>query len=132
MPAPIINGRSQLLPGASASLPNVNNALAGWQQPMQFIVVTKSVVNFKNVETSVITNFQGVIVPFTAQQLLIKPEGQRGPKWQMLYADPSLDLKLDDQVLYQGRTFRVKGLSDYSQYGYLQYELQEDNDGVNP
>lgn len=117
----ISNGSDRLLSQNPGTLPDVSGALFEWFQTITFIQIVKTIINFQSVETQVPTTFQGVWQPFTDQQLTLKPEGQRSWKWFMLHAQPSLILKPDDIVSYQGEKFRVMSKRDYKEYGYIEY-----------
>ncbi len=111
------------------TLPDMTGALLNWFQPMIFSQLVKSVVNFKNVETPTNTYTKGVMQPLSAQQLQMKPEGQRNWIWNMLHCLPDLILKPDDVVTYQRQNYRVMAKRDYSKYGYLEYDLVQDYQG---
>jgi hypothetical protein len=70
--------------------------------------------------------FRGVVQPFSARQLIVKPEGERAWQWWKVHSETSLSLRGDDIILYRGKNFRVKTDSDYSDYGYYEYDLIED------
>lgn len=121
----ILNGKNAPL-NQSSSMPDVSGALLGWFQKMVFTTIVKTVVNFKVTEIPTEICFQGVWQPFTAQQLQMKPEGQRNWKWFTVHAQPSLVLKPDDVVTYLGVQYRVMGVLDYKLDGYVEYHLIED------
>lgn len=116
----------------SGSLPQMGQALYDWFQPMVFMLVTKSTVAFQAVEVGENISFQGVMQPFTTRDLLLKPEGQRSWTWKWLHAETSLQLNTDEVVTYQGTQYRVMGLKNYAEYGYLSYELVQDWTGSGP
>ena len=126
----LISQDLQLLIGVS--LPNVNDALNGYFQPMIFTKVLKKVSQFQITEKAKNIRFRGVWQPYTAQQLVMKPEGQRAWKWFMLHSDPSLALIPDEVVKYGNTQYRVMEKYDYSKYGYIDYRLVEDYTGAGP
>lgn len=128
----IKNAASILLDQACGNLPDVSGALQGWFQKMTFYRVTKTITNFEVVEDSVPFSFQGVWQPLSARQISFKPEGQRAWKWFQVHAEPSLLLNPDEVIVYQGTQFRVKGTSNYDEYGYVKYDLIEDFIGAGP
>jgi hypothetical protein len=127
---PISNAKD--FPITIGTLPDPSGALFSYFQPLTLKVLTKSLVNFQNVEVAVATNTMGVIQPLTAQQLNMKPEGQRAWIWQNLYCLPGLVLKPDDVVIFQGTQYRVMNKTDYSQFGFLNYHLVQDFTGSGP
>jgi hypothetical protein len=130
--SPISNAKDILLTANSGTIPNLTGAVEGYFQPMVFKTITKTVVNFQVVETPTIVNSMGTWQPFSAQQLLLKPEGQRVWSWYQLHTDLSTKLNLDDVVIYQGIQYRVMSKLDYSLYGYLEYHLVSDFTGAGP
>lgn len=128
----ILNASSVPLNAAAGTVPNVGGALLDWFQPMVFGVVTKIVTGFQVQETASAISFRGVIQPFSARQLQLKPEGQRAWTWLWLHSDPSLKLNVDDIVTYLGKQTRVMAQTDYTLYGYLDYHLVQDWEGSGP
>lgn len=114
------------------NLPNMQSALLSWYVPMTFDVVTKTVQAGQVIETMVPVTFKGVMQELTSARLLLKPEGQRTWRWKWLHASPTLQLKNDDVVIYDGTQYRVMAKKDYREYGYLEYELCEDWTGAGP
>ncbi len=117
---------------AQGTVPNVNAAMTNWFQPMTFGVVTKEVTGFQVKETMTEVSFMGVIQPLGPRRLMLKPEGQRAWTWHQLHADPSLKLKVDAVVVYLDKQCRVMARRDYTQYGYIEYELVQDYTGSGP
>ena len=116
----------------TGTIPDVSGALKDWFQPMTFTRIAKTTVGFESVETPTPIAFQGVLQPFQARQLMIKPEGQRAWTWFTLHADPVLTLQVDEIVLYNGLQTRVMSRKDFSLYGYVEYELVQDWTGAGP
>lgn len=114
------------------AVPNMAETLNEWLMPMVFSIITKKIKLFKVKEVPVLYNFLGVWQPLTSSQLMLKPEGQRSWNWFMLNATIQLPLKNDDVVSYNEKQYRVKGNTDYNEYGYYYYELVEDWVGSGP
>lgn len=113
-------------------LPQMRSTMRGWFQPMVFGIIAKSIKNFQAKEAVNLINFLGVWQPFSAAQLKLKPFAQRSWSWFMLHADPSLVLKNDDVVEYDGVQFRVMENNDYTRYGFYEYHLVQDYVGSGP
>jgi len=126
------NGKDIPLNQRAGSFPNVGDALLNWFQPMTFGVVTKQVVNSQVIEDMVEVSFQGVWQPLQMRQLQLKPEGQRAWSWFWLHADPTLNLEVDNVILYTGVQYRVMAKKDYRLNGYVEYELVQDFTGAGP
>ena len=106
-----------------SGLPQVGEVLPSWFQTLTFDIITKTLVNYEVQETKTTITTQGVRQPMTAQQLAIKPEGQRGWKWETLHCLPSTILKLDDIVVFNGVKYRVMQKWDWKEYGYCEYHI---------
>lgn len=126
MAIPIFNASSIPLSQTTGTLPNVQAGMANWFQSITFIQIVKTVVNFKVVETTTSIDFQGVIQPFTAQMLELKPEGQRNWIWKTLHAYPGTLLVPDDEGTIQGQNYRVMQKLNYQEYGYIEYHIVQD------
>lgn len=116
----------------NGNLPYVGDTLLEYFQPMVFTTIVKTTVNFQVVETATSVTFRGVWQPFSAQQLNMKPHGQRAWPTFQLHSDTTLTLSPDDVVTYLGTQYRVMGKLDYSKYGYFEYHLVEDYTGSGP
>jgi hypothetical protein len=122
----IRNASSIPLSANPGTLPDVSGALADWFQPLTFTQIVKTVVNYQAVETETSTTFMGVRQPFSAQQLLMRPEGQRKWKWETIHAYPDLTLDVDDIITFSGVKYRVMQKSNWAEYGYVEYAIVED------
>ncbi|MGB2578138.1 hypothetical protein AAIR98_000056 [Elusimicrobium simillimum] len=71
----ITNGKDKLIGSSFSNLPQMGEVILSWFQPMTFELVTKTQVDYQTKEDTITIETQGVRQPFTAQQLLIKPEG---------------------------------------------------------
>ncbi len=121
----IMNGKDFKI-GAQSNLPDVSDALLDWFQNMTFDLITKAITDYDLTETATTISTKGVRQPFSAQQLSIKPEGQRAWKWETLHCLPNVKLNPDDIVVFNGVRYRVMEKLDYSEYGYLEYHIIQD------
>lgn len=119
----IINGKDTPITNSFNTLPNVSEALPGWFQDMTFDLVTKSLVNYEVVEVLTTISTKGVRQPMSAQSISIKPEGQRAWKWETLHCLPNVKLNVDDIVIFDNVKYRVMHRWNWSEYGYLEYEI---------
>lgn len=119
----IVNAKDKSL--NYSGLPQMGEVLPSWFQTMTFDVVTKSVVDYEVKEVLESITTQGVRQPMSAQQLSIKPEGQRAWRWETLHCLPDVKLKVDDIVIFDGVKYRVMQRWNWSEYGYLEYHLCE-------
>ena len=147
----IANASNKSIKAVNGTVPDVSGAMHDWFQPMVFVQVSARTAQgfvlsygqiaygltmetstafglpgFQVVETKTPINYQGVIQPLDAQELAMLPEGQRAWRSWLLHAEPVLSLKVDDIVIYDNVSYRVKSLRDYSLYNYMTYSLLED------
>lgn len=113
-----------------SGLPQVGEVLPSWFQTLTFDVVTKTIVNYEVEETTLTITTQGVRQPMSAQQLSIKPEGQRAWKWETLHCLPDVKLRVDDIVIFDGVKYRVMERWDWSEYGYAEYHICQAYEGT--
>ena len=126
---PIQLGRNRAIDFAQGTLPNLFDSFDDWMQNMIFEKVGKVVSEdtaFQAVETTTRIPFRGLIVPEKAWELQIKPIAQRAWKYFKCYAEAALPLQPDDIILWQGGQYRVTAVTDYSMFGYMEYELAQD------
>jgi hypothetical protein len=122
----IKNASNLTLEQNQGTLPQMAGAFQNWFQPMTFVRVVKSLVNFLNVETLTPITFQGVMQPLSPEKIILKSEGQRSWIWQQLHAEPTLILIPDEIVTYDGKNYRVMEKLDYQKYEFIEYHLIED------
>lgn len=123
---PIFNAGSLPLSANPGTLPNMAGTLNDWFQQLSFTTIVKTIVNYVVVETPTTVTFMGVKQPFTPEQLAMKPEGQRSWNWFMIHSYPSLALKTDEIISFNGELHRVMARLDYTDYGYLEYHVVRD------
>lgn len=133
----IANGCNVPVNVQTGTIPNMGGALLDYMQQMTFTRITKSIVAFREVETSENINFWGVVQPLSGRQLEMKPEGQRKWNWISVHAQNDannavIDLAPDEIIIYLGIQYRVMSAKDYSNFSYSYYELVEDYTGEGP
>lgn len=106
-------------------LPNVSEVIVSWFQPMTFKFLKDNIVEFENKPIATTIKSEGVIQPFTSKDLQVKSEGQRAWSWYMLHCLPDVVLKVGEFVLIDNKRYRVMKKTDYSDYGYLEYDVVE-------
>lgn len=119
----ISNAKDKLLTSNPGTLPNMSETIMGWFQQLSAVTIVKTIVNFEVVETKTTISFLGVIEPMPAQNLMIKPEGQRQWIWNNLWCSTDLNLNPDDIFTINSIEYRVMIKHDWSAYGYRQYEV---------
>lgn len=107
-------------------LPSLMAAVTTWFRPLVLGRVRKTVVDFEIKEYIHEVTCRGVIQPHGPRELKLKPEGQRSWNWQMLHTTPDVNLDTDEEFKIKGTPYRVMSKQDWSEYGYVQYELVQD------
>ncbi len=121
------NASSRPLFSTSGTVPNLFDGIRDWMQNMQFGKITRTnQINGLAKEITTPVNFQGFIQPLKFRELLLKPEGQRAWSWYDLYADCSLVLEVDDIVIWNSKQTRVMARKDWTQQGFVNYQLVQD------
>ena len=125
-PAVIASANTRSVSDAAVALPSVHTTILGWFRPLVLGRITKKIVDGETFESIKEQRCMGVIQPFDDRKLRIKPEGERSWNWQMLHTTPDVKLKNDEEFKVKGVPFRVMSNKDYSDYGYITYELVQD------
>ena len=111
---------------AANPLPSMRSTIMGWFRPLILVQVVKTVADFETREVRKELGCLGVIQPFGPRELKIKSEGQRAWNWQLLHTTPDVALRDDEEFTIRGVRYRVMSQRNYSDYGYITYELVQD------
>lgn len=122
----IVPANKQPITTAAYTLPQVRTTLTGWFQRLVLTFVSKTIQDREVIEVQRKLECRGVIQPFGARELKIKPEGERSWGWKMLHTTPDVDLRPDDEFFIGPTRYRVMSKLGYPEYGYIQYELIQD------
>lgn len=110
------------------TLPNLSSAIQGWFRPLVLNFINASVLEGKVKTGKKKFECQGMIQPFSAQQLRLKVEGERAWKWKLLFTTPEVSLDAGNDFTIKDTPYRVMRKCDWSEYGINAYELVEDFD----
>lgn len=132
MLGPLYNAKDKNLFQNTGTLPDMSSAILNYFQPMTFVRLVQEIVNFQVVDTPKKIQTEGVIQPFTPRQLTMRPEGQRAWSWFTVHALPNLVLKPNEVISYNSIQYRVKSQTDYTIYGYVEYQIILDYKGAGP
>lgn len=125
----IASANTRSVQDAASTLPSVQTTITGWFRALVLVRVVKTVVDFETKEARQEVSCRGVIQPFGPRELKMKPEGQRAWNWQMLHTSPDVALKDDEEFTIKGTRYRVMSQQNWSEYGYITYELVQDYHG---
>lgn len=114
-------------------MPNVSGALRGWTEPLTVMVVSRTVVDHRPVETATTAILRGSLRPMPAQEVARKPEEQRSWRWwRLLTTAGAALLKIDDALVVDGHNYRVQSVQRWDRCGYRRYDLLQDYQGELP
>lgn len=110
-----------------SGMPRMRSVFSNWMQSITLETITQTVVDGFINESIAQTSFKGIIQPLSVQQLMLKPEGERSWQWLQIHAiTGSLNLATNDKIIYNGATYKVMGLWDYSLNGFIEYHVAAD------
>lgn len=113
----------------TGNLPNVSGTIRGYFRPMQLNLIARTTENMVEKIAEQLFECAGVIQPFTATQLRLKPEGERAWKWNLLHTTPDVELAAGQNFEIKGVPYRIMGKAPWSDYGMNIYEVVEDYRG---
>lgn len=125
-PVGIVDAARLTVDEAVSPTPDMRDTMLGWFRKIALTIVRKAAVDFETREVEVPHETQGVVQPFTASRLQMKPEGERSWRWWLIHATPDLQLKNDDVVIYKGVRLRIMQGWDFSANGYCEYHAIDD------
>lgn len=64
--------------------------------------------------------------PLTAQELKVKPTGDRAWNWFMIHSLTDLELKPNERIKIAGDPYKVMNKKNFKEYGYFYYEIIQD------
>lgn len=112
----------------ASGMPQMRAAFSGWAKTITLTKRTQGVANNGIVyDIDVNFTFKGTIQPLSPKSIILKPEGQRAWEWLQIHAlAGSLNLNVNDQIVYNGRVFKVMAQNDYSLNNYIEYHVVRD------
>lgn len=111
---------------AASALPSLRTTLVGWFRPIVLGRVTSNIVEGEIQRVVREQRCRGMVQPFGPRELKLKSEGERKWNWQMLHTDPSVSLRDGEEFTIHNIRYRVMSQKNYSEYGYVMYELVQD------
>ena len=115
------------------AVPNLSGAIRGWTKKTVCLLVTKTIINAKIVQTATEITLDMNLQPLQPEKVNRKPEDQRAWKWfQIITTKASQTLKIDDLVIIKGRRFRLESAQNWEDDGYRRYECVEDYQDFGP
>ena len=104
--------------------PDMGDAFTEWSDATTFMLIDKTILDHKTIETKKPVEFDMLLVPMKAQQVDRKPEGQRAWRWWTGVSE--YELGIADEVVDEDKVrYRVQGKGNYKIAGFYAYELIE-------
>ena len=104
-------------------LPKIQIAFNCWEEDINLIKITSSIVDYVKVETLEEISFKGVVQNLKSEDLKLKPLESRSWKWKMIHTRTYSELETEDLVKYKGERFKVMSKNDFESSGYFEYHL---------
>ena len=112
---------------ALSGMPQMQDALTGWEVPLTLVRVFQDIVEGDLVTREEKIDFIGVWQPLKDEALQSLPEGQRSWEWVWIHARTgTLNLHTADKVIFNNKRFKVMAVKDYSLNGFIEYNLIRD------
>ena len=112
----------------NTALPNMSNTLNGWE----VAVIADYVYQERNVDGEITDlskemRIKGVLQPLKAEEVQLKPEGQRSWAWYQLHVKSNYETLYTEQVVkINNQGYKVMAVKNYDLYGYIEYHLIKD------
>ena len=110
-----------------SGMPQMRAAFAGWKQKLSFDKITQQVVDGWVQEIKTPVNVEGTWQPFSAEDIQLKPEGQRSWSWYMLHIEGNVKhFNNNDRMVFQGVQYKIMQNKNYTLNNYVEYHAIED------
>ena len=110
-----------------SAMPQMRSAFRGWMATVTLKKIVQVIVDGLVTDTEKLIRFKGVVQPLDPEQINLKPEGQRSFEWlQIDCFSGSNNLTTNDRIVYNSLPYKIMGVFDYSQNGYIEYHAVRD------
>lgn len=106
------------------AMPQMGAAFDGWKSKLSLKKITQSIVNGLVQSSESTISAQGTWQPLSAEEIALKPDGQRSWEWFDLHIEgASVIFSTNDRVIYGGKTYKIMAIKDYTLNNYSEYHL---------
>ncbi len=110
-----------------SGMPKISRAFNGWETNITLARITQTISNGLVIETQSNITFKGTVQPLSAEEINLKPEGQRSWQWLDIHCrSGSLNLSTNDRIIYSESKYKIMAIKDYSLNGYIEYHAVKD------
>ncbi|MBZ5673707.1 MAG: hypothetical protein LAP61_05615 [Acidobacteriia bacterium] len=111
-----------------SGMPRVGAAFAGWQNKIELLKRSQTVVDGLVQSIDSPFSFTGVMQPLSPNQIELKPEGQRAFEWLQIHCTSGpLNLDPNDRIFFNEKLYKIMAQNDYSLNGYIEYHAIQDS-----
>lgn len=121
----MINNAANKLISTNLQIPQMGQTIVSWFLPIEFGIVSYSLVDFEQVLTINKILTKGVVQPASEELLELLPEGDRSWKLLEIHCLPDLILNNGEFIFYKDLKYKVLRNEDFSDYGYRHYLITE-------
>lgn len=105
-------------------LPNVSDTLTGWEVDIYAVFVKQSMVDSEIINQDIIKKISGTLQPLKAEEVDLKPEGQRAWQWYDIHVKSVYPiLRVEQKIKVNNIDYKIMAVKDYSLYGYVEYHV---------
>lgn len=124
-PGPVFSAGKTQRVGDAVPTVNMKSSILGWFRPITVEVIQQTTDEQGNVTfTPRALETSGVIQPIVEKLKRYREGGRSWAAWE-LHCLPNFILNTNDRVTIRGRRFSVMGRTDYSENGFVIYDLQQ-------
>jgi len=107
-----------------SGMPQMNAAFNGWTMPITLKVVTQNIVDGFVEDLVVNRTVQAIWQPLSAEEIALKPDGQRSWEWIDLHVRGNqFAFATNDRIERDGIRYKVMAVKDYRLNNYTEYHL---------
>jgi len=122
----VMSANKRTLSESYGGLPQMAQSVQTLMIPMSVAILSVENVGGFAQTTERMKRTMGCKQPASAEQISIRPEGERSWKFFTFHCLPDLVLTTGDRITINGSRYRVMEKSDFTEYGYLEYLVAED------
>lgn len=105
-------------------LPNVSDTLTGWEVDIYAVFVKQSIIDSEIINQDIIKKISGTLQPLKAEEVDLKPEGQRAWQWYDIHVKSVYPvLRVEQKIKVNNIDYKIMAVKDYSLYGYVEYHV---------
>lgn len=114
-----------------SGMPQMGSAFMGWGSPVVLKKIVQTIVDGLVISTETDISYKAVIQPLATEQIQLKPEGQRSWQWLQIHCvSGENNLKTNDLVSYNGTSYKIMAVRDYSLNNFIEYHAIADYEAV--